>query len=220
MASWIVHLRICEAALHRFDELCPVEFVFGNIAPDSGVPNGDSFDPPKTVSHFQTVSGGHRFAGWEKFAEEYLSDPKSLPQKSLSFYLGYFSHLLTDYLWSTEVVLPLIEKDRASYLDDKNAAVGKWKKDWYDLDFKYLKDHGEFGAYAVFKNCPDFKNVYLDFFSADSFNAVKQKITAFYSEDREDLERFYPWLTEKEADDFVKKSSAKVICEIEKLLDK
>jgi hypothetical protein len=41
MASWIVHLRVTDKLLDQIPDLSPVEFVIGNIAPDSGVPNED-----------------------------------------------------------------------------------------------------------------------------------------------------------------------------------
>ena len=41
MASWMVHFRIADALLDVQKELSQIEFIFGNIAPDSGVPNKD-----------------------------------------------------------------------------------------------------------------------------------------------------------------------------------
>lgn len=41
MASWMVHLRIADLLLSQISGLCPTEFIVGNIAPDSGVPNED-----------------------------------------------------------------------------------------------------------------------------------------------------------------------------------
>lgn len=55
MASWMVHLRIADKLLDQIPGLSPVEFIMGNIAPDSGVPNEDwsSYTPSSTVSHFR-----------------------------------------------------------------------------------------------------------------------------------------------------------------------
>ncbi len=57
MASWMVHFRIADALLNQGKELAPVEFIFGNIAPDSGVPNADwsAFTPSGDLSHFKTT---------------------------------------------------------------------------------------------------------------------------------------------------------------------
>ena len=54
VASWMVHLRIADLLLERFQHIKNTEFVVGNIAPDSGVPNEDwtYYTPLKEVSHF------------------------------------------------------------------------------------------------------------------------------------------------------------------------
>jgi hypothetical protein len=39
MATWMVHLRIADKLLNKIKGLSYTEFVVGNIAPDSGVPN-------------------------------------------------------------------------------------------------------------------------------------------------------------------------------------
>ena len=54
MASWIIHLRVAERIYKQIPIPSIPEFVLGNIAPDSGVPNADwsAFVPDKTVSHF------------------------------------------------------------------------------------------------------------------------------------------------------------------------
>ena len=46
MATWMTHLRIADNLLDRIPDLSPIEFIMGNLAPDSGVPNPDgSFSP-------------------------------------------------------------------------------------------------------------------------------------------------------------------------------
>jgi hypothetical protein len=54
MATWISHLRVAENLLAALPDLDEVAFTFGNLAPDSGVPNADwtVFDPPQEVTHF------------------------------------------------------------------------------------------------------------------------------------------------------------------------
>lgn len=57
MASWMVHLRIADKLLEEIYNLSTTEFVVGNIAPDSGIPNKDwsAFTPSGDVSHFKTT---------------------------------------------------------------------------------------------------------------------------------------------------------------------
>ena len=62
MASWMVHLRIADNLLSRMPHLSPIEFIMGNMAPDSGVPNADwsAFSPPTRISHFSSHVPHHR----------------------------------------------------------------------------------------------------------------------------------------------------------------
>ena len=148
MASWMIHFRVADTLLDRFPSLLCTEFVFGNIAPDSGVPGeGYTFTPPKSLSHFQKPHGdGYKISGYDLYANEYLTPAKlaEYGPAELSFHLGYFSHLLTDCLWALNIALPTFERDREEYLRDKHAAVWKYKVDWYDLNFRYLRDHPDF----------------------------------------------------------------------------
>lgn len=41
MASWMIHLRIADKLLDKLTNITTTEFIMGNIAPDSGVPNED-----------------------------------------------------------------------------------------------------------------------------------------------------------------------------------
>jgi hypothetical protein len=54
MGTWISHLRIAENLLEYFPNVDEVTFAFGNLSPDSGIPNSDwtQFDPPNEVTHF------------------------------------------------------------------------------------------------------------------------------------------------------------------------
>lgn len=62
MASWMVHLRVADRLLDRLEGIREKEFIMGNIAPDSGVPNADwtAYAPPTEVSHFKTYLGDSR----------------------------------------------------------------------------------------------------------------------------------------------------------------
>jgi hypothetical protein len=58
MASWMVHLRIVDRLLDEICNLTVAEFIVGNIAPDSGIPNDDwsVFTPSGDISHFKTTN--------------------------------------------------------------------------------------------------------------------------------------------------------------------
>lgn len=222
MASWMIHLRVADALLDRFPSLLSTEFIFGNIAPDSGVPGeGYTFTPPKSVTHFQKLHGsGHKISGYDLYADEYLTREKlaEYSHAELSFHLGYFSHLLTDYLWALSIAMPTFERDREEYLRDKSAAVWKYKVDWYDLDFRYLRDHPDFRAFRLYRGAEKFRNIFLDFYPEDAFELRREFIVSFYSETRENLDREYPWLTPERADEFVNDTVGAAALEFAKYL--
>ena len=56
MASWMVHLRVADLLLSRLEGITETEFIVGNIAPDSGVPNENwtAYTPSTKLSHFKS----------------------------------------------------------------------------------------------------------------------------------------------------------------------
>ena len=204
MASWMVHLRIADKLLDMIPGLSGTEFIVGNIAPDSGVPNEDwsEFTPNTTVSHFKTDVSK---ADPDSFAGKYWTPEKQAcySSREYSFFLGYLSHLVTDVLWARDVYAPAKVK-----FSELRAALGdnfiwKMKEDWYDLDFKYLRDRPGFRAFRIYLDAKGFVNEFMDEFSPDAFDNRRQYITGWYLEGRENLDREYPYLTEAEMDAFV-----------------
>ena len=201
MASWMVHLRIADRLLDSIPDLSPTEFIVGNIAPDSGVPNEDwsAFSPPTSVSHFKTAG---KKADPEAFAAKYFSGWQNCTPEQFSFYLGYLTHLLTDVLWSEQIARPALARAGKADSPNREEFIWKLKKDWYDLDFKYLRDHPEFRAFRIYRDAVGFSNGYMQEFSPDAFDNRRQYITGFYLAGREGLDREYPYLTEGEMDAF------------------
>lgn len=210
MASWMVHLRIADKLLDIIPDLSPTEFIVGNIAPDSGVPNEDwsAFSPPTKVSHFKSAG---KKANPEAFAAKYFLRPSEYNRKQYSFYLGYLTHLLTDVLWSEQVARPSLDRFGKTDAPDREEFIWKLKRDWYDLDFKYLRDHPDFRAFYVYRNAVDFRNDYMEEFAPDAFDNRRQYITAFYLEGKDNLDREYPYLTEAEMDGFTEQAVHKIL---------
>ena len=168
MASWIVHLRIADKLLNSIFNLSSTEFVVGNIAPDSGIPNEDwsVFTPSGDVSHFKTTDvDGLKDIHLNEYVEQFFTvdQRKKYNSKQKSFYLGYLTHLLTDIMWVNKIVRP--SKYKFKYLYDKDWAgwIGTLKKDWYDLDFLYIKRNPNFRAFSIYQNAVGFNNEYMDF---------------------------------------------------------
>lgn len=214
MASWIVHLRIADELLNNIPNLFDTEFVVGNMAPDSGVPNEDwsIFTPSTQVSHFKSELDGLKNIDLKEYVDKFFnSEQRSIyTNKEKSFYLGYLTHLLTDIMWVEEVVKPSKEKFKDLYNKDKLEWIGTVKEDWYDLDFLYLNRNPNFKAFSIYKDAVGFRNSYLDFFSEDAFDNRREYIVGFYSEERDNLERCYTYLKEEEMNSFVEKSAYKI----------
>ncbi len=212
MASWMVHLRVADKILDRIESLDKSAFVLGNIAPDSGVPNEDwsSFDPPGNVTHFRTRPEEKTFIDIDKYVSEFFTDEKikNYTNREYSFFLGYYTHLLTDIEWikmvhSEGVSEENAKKENMSYID----FVWKNKKDWYDLDFLYLEEHPQFRAFQIYEDADDIKNVFMDAFSVDAFENRREYICGYYRSDNHgDLHRNYQYLTKERSDRFVEET--------------
>ena len=126
--------------------------------------------------------------------------------------------MLTDIEWVKQICLPSEER-----FADLCAEIGRvnfiWtlKKDWYDLDFLYLKKKPDFRAFRLYEQAKNFKNVYMDIFAEDAFENRRQYITGFYLAGREDLEREYSYLNETQTEDFVEKTVDIIMNQIQKL---
>ena len=208
MATWMAHLRIADKLLDRIPGLTQTEFVMGNIAPDSGVPNEDwtAYVPDGNVSHFKSTDAqGLKEIHINEYVDRFYTPEqrKAYDEKQRSFYLGYLTHLLTDMMWAEEIVRPCIDRFRDLYEKDRYEWVWTMKKDWYDLDFLYLRQHPDFRAFAIYKNAVGFRNEYMDFFGEDAFDNRRVYITGFYQEEKQDLDREYPYLNEREMEEFV-----------------
>ena len=208
MASWMLHLRVADKLLEHLPSIDETAFIVGNIAPDSGEPNEDwsKYYPPKNVSHFQIGRGTETVYDLVSFCKNYFNEEliKNYSLKEYSFFLGYYTHLLTDGFWVKTVFKKLADTYRDEYEADMGKLVWTAKGDWYDLDVLYLKEHPDFRAFSLYENAVGFENVYMDMFSKDAFENRRRYITEFYrSGNHGDLYRKYKYLTPKEADEFV-----------------
>lgn len=202
MASWMIHLRVADRLLDRLPGLSPVEFIVGNLAPDSGVPTEEGFVPDTPVSHFRT---GILKADPEAFAQKYLTDRQlsGYDARQLGFYLGYLSHLMTDRLWSIHIALPTFRAEVGGDPPYRGPLVDRIKDNWVELDRRYLDNHPGFRAFRVYLGAVGFRNNFMEEFSADAFDLRRQHITDFYLRGAPSPDRPTLWLTAEEADRFV-----------------
>ena len=215
MASWMVHLRIADRLLDSLPGLSAVDFVVGNIAPDSGIPNEDwsEFTPSVIVSHFRVDHSIPKNICIPAFVERYFTPEQRsryTPAQN-SFFLGYLVHLMTDQLWSAKVLTALKERFPDQWQADRQGLIARAKEDWYDLDYKYLRQHPDFRAFQIYKNAAGYENCFMSEFAPDAFDNRRQYVTSFYLEENDHLDREYPYLTEGQMDGFVLDASAEIL---------
>ncbi len=216
MASWIIHLRVAQGIYEKLDLVHKAEFVMGNIAPDSGIPTADGtgFVPDAGVSHFRTVDeNGIKDVHEDLFITRYFTKEKreSYNERAYAFYLGYLVHLLTDKLWASKIVYGAKEKLSAIFEQNHASFWTKIKRDWYDLDFLYLKKHPEFEAFRIYEGIKEFQNRYLDFFAEDAFVQRKKFIIEFYRKGVEEVEERETYISPEELDTFVEYAVEQII---------
>ena len=214
MASWMIHLRIADGLLDRIPGLDETAFVMGNIAPDSGVPNEDwsAYSPPKDISHYKVKRGNESVFDLDRFITEHFS-PELICSYSLrefSFFLGYYAHLLTDREWIKEVLHPSFAAHPDKAEKDRTAFVWELKRDWYDMDFRYLKEHPDFRAFRIYEQSDGFRNDLMDIFSEDAFCSRRKYICGYYRGEHGNLYREYPYMTPEQADSFVSGAAQRV----------
>ena len=88
MAPWIAHIRIAANLLPYLTLADKFMFLFGNVAPDSGLPIPDSFeyDPPKAVTHWRAGKAWR----YEDFWTQYVA-AEDLCNGTRRLYVGVLS---------------------------------------------------------------------------------------------------------------------------------
>lgn len=226
MASWMIHFRVAQALLDSGalgndpDRGTAAAFIMGNIAPDSGVPtpDGSGFTPDKNTSHFM-----RRFEGVPVGQNPERCDPALFAARWLipsleahdpiaaAFYLGYLAHLVTDNAWVRDFIYPA--KVRFAHLRltdgvETPEGVARFyaflKKDWYDMDFLYIRRNPDLPAYRLFLEAPRFENHFLPFFPADAFERKREEIEGFYRNGAATVEEREVYISDAEAERFVR----------------
>jgi hypothetical protein len=200
MGTWISHLRVAENLLSYFPEVDEVTFTFGNLSPDSGIPNADwtEFDPPKEVTHFLRRGEEEHAIHDLVYYQQYLKDLKPKDDIQLySFRLGYFFHLICDILWAKRIGAATKQQFGELFEKDWKLAVGLVKDDWYGLDQLYVRDHPEHIFWRVIMTQP-YPRSYLPFVNEKALHHQYDHIRKYYSaqEDKWYLSIPYCYLNE------------------------
>lgn len=154
MGTWICHLRLADVLLASLPQIDGTAFCFGNLVPDSGIPNADwtAFDPPKHVTHFLRDGEGEGRIRDLAFYREYVLPLQQEPHSErYGFLLGYFCHLLCDNLWSRRIVTATQQAFTAQFAGDRQAM-------WQDTAGKLIMS-------ALLSNSPHSPTGWLRFFA-------------------------------------------------------
>ncbi len=216
MATWIAHLRIAEVLLEQFPGLEAHAFAVGNIAPDSGMPDEkwETFSPPTEVTHVQAPEAAMFSCADLDFYRRNLVDlpwPGTEPPR-YSFIFGYFCHLVTDNLWSLRIGKPTYQRFSDKFQADRNF-VWEVKKDWYGLDFEYVRAHPDCLYWKVFLTC-DYPVNYLSFLRPEGVRERICYIQRYYqlkdahAEELVNRKRIY--LTAEEMDGFIEEAARRL----------
>lgn len=203
MATWVVHFRVADYFLNEL-KLHQEEFVTGSIAPDCGYGEKDAmgkFDPPPTVTHW-SPSGMKRDCRYKDFCREYL-EGKNKEDKDYSFYLGYYVHLLTDIMWSCEIFAPTKIDYARQYAENPNF-IQTIKKDWNDLDFKYLSLHPDLKPYRILEETKNVKD-YLPYYEPGQLTVQSRFIVDYYKNgfENHNFNRSFEYLSPDTIDNFI-----------------
>ena len=224
MGTWISHLRIAEKLLERFPNLDEVTFTFGNLSPDSGIPNADwtEFDPPKEVTHFLRRGEGEDAIHDLVYYEQYLANVKREDDiKLYSFRLGYFFHLICDIMWARRIATTTKQEFNSLFDEDPGKAVGIVKDDWYGLDQLYVRDHPESNFWQVVMANPNPPS-YLPFVKDPALHQQFEHIRKYYSEPEDHwfLSLPYQYLNERTMTRMINDSLEAVLYVHEKVQDR
>ena len=208
MGTWMCHLRLAENLLERIPNLDPFAFAVGSIVPDSGIPdeNWENFTPPKEVSHFLTDAHPWKIADLD-FCRRYLDGEETpdLDPARFSFLLGYYFHLVTDNLWHSAIGIPTKAKFE-SFFAGEPEAITEVKRDWYGLDFLYLRERPDSFFHRVFLGCT-YETDHLDFMPPEAVQERLSYIGEFYQRTDERVQalfdRPYTYLSRTRMDLFI-----------------
>jgi len=190
--------------------------LIGNLGPDLNIQAEDweSFKPPGDVTHFRTSSEDEFWSSDMGFYNQYLSNlewPGEDPQR-FSFLLGYFFHLLTDNLWHLKVGAPTQDRYAEQFAADSDF-IWEVKRDWYGLDFIYLRDHPGADFWLPFIDS-EYSQDYLDFFPPEVMQEKLAYIKSFYQRQDEKItalfQRDFIYLSEKTMNAFIAESSTRI----------
>lgn len=209
MATWGLHFRIADEILKCLNKIDREYFIIGNIAPDCGTRVEGGYDPPTEVTHL-TKMWNKSDCDYNSIFENCIKNETDLRKKS--FWAGYFTHLLTDALYSRLISLP-VESRFGAYRENPGLSKSV-KREWYDADFAFFEKNKS-PAFEDFKKYRAFKEDYPSIYKHGEIGKQMKYIVKFYRRKRsENVEFIY---TDRQAfDGFMQNACAIILDEMHK----
>lgn len=203
MATWTVHFRIADYYIHELNGIDDSEFAVGSVAPDCGYGEKDSvgkFTPPPTVTHW-SPTGNKRDCRYKDFMKEFLLPAKT--QREYSFYLGYYIHLLTDIMWSSEMFI-CTKRSFTDRSEKTRDFLKKIKRDWNGLDLKYFACHSDILSYRLIEEKGEVQD-YLPYYEKGQLTNQIKYIADYYKDKSkyENMNRSFTFLNADKIDNFI-----------------
>lgn len=208
-ATWGIHFRIADEILKHLHQIDREYFIIGNIAPDCGKRVENGYDPPTEVTHLTKI-WNKSDCNCEFIFENCIKDETEFKKKS--FFAGYYTHLLTDRLYSRLISMP-IEEEFGKYREHPGFSK-LVKREWYDADFKFFAENKS-PAFEDFKRYRAFKEAYPSIYKHGEIGKQMKYIVRFYKNKKpENVEFIYT--NKQDFDNFVAKASEIILEEMHK----
>lgn len=198
-------MRVADLILKSFD-FSPCDFLWGNLAPDCGVPVEGGFDPPGTVTHW--TDGSKSRCDYERFYREMICG-HDLDERTRSFLTGYYTHLMADVLWSVMINIPCKERLADIYTRDREEYYRLVKPEWYANDHLYIANHPDEWYLKALYSAGKYPVTCIPYYAADNVENQLHHIGEFYRNPPQYSTDFH-YLTPQMADDWVKSAAAEI----------
>lgn len=103
---------------------------------------------------------GKKDIDYDDFCRKYVEN--AVPEKR-DFYPGYFSHLMSDYLYSHNVVIPMKRRLDIKSMSADAELYKHIKANWAELEYMWIKRFGRPWSLEILFNVGNFPNSYFEF---------------------------------------------------------
>lgn len=176
MANWITHTILAERLLAQGLDIDETGFVVGNVAPDCNQESEDwtSFTPPREVTHWMT-GGSKLSADHQAFFDAHIAGRQFSDKQEYAFFLGYYTHLVTDACYQAFVRDP----KRVAACFSRLKADGHTACQIAGMPETFDTLKGVFGRKALFRNIAILENNWVFAHPDNLYDRVLRKTTSF-----------------------------------------